>query len=86
MLEVGTVAAEFEGIAETWRRMCSPLRKRSGGREAIEGIIDLDRVEVRSIIGEPLFFRQVAGVKDVAPVVVLVAGGPYSQCSPFRVH
>jgi len=42
--------------------------------------------EQRLATGETLFFRQVAGIKDVTPVVVLVARGPYAQFSPFRVH
>src|SRR5262249_46754145 len=63
-----------------------PAGESLGRGEAVKGVIDLDRIEVLGVIGEPIRPRQVPGVKNSPPVGILVARGPDMQLPLPRTH
>ena len=83
--DVAAVAAELEGIEKPRPGALPPTVEYFGSWQAVEGIVDLHRVEVRLVVVEPAALRQVCRIDRPAPVWILIARGPDEQPAPHRV-
>jgi hypothetical protein len=84
-LDVSDVAAGLDREAEVVGRFLDPPADRVLGRQPIEGVIDLDGVELRRVVAQPLALRELFRVKGPAPVLVdpARAADPYAFQSSF---
>src|SRR5207249_964558 len=73
-LDVRQEAARLHREDEVRRSLLDPARDRVPLREAVEGRVDLDRVEDRRVVLEPAARRQPFRVDDLAEVLVVPAG------------
>lgn len=73
-----TVAAKFQGETKSVRSAGPPGIEVSFRRQAVEGVVELNGVELRGIVGEPLLGRKILRVEDSLPVLVVKTGGAYS--------
>src|SRR3954470_18984916 len=73
LLHVDEVAARLEGEHEPGGRLLDPPRDRVAGGEAVEGRVDLDRVEDLGIAPQPARLAHALRVEDAAPRAVLPA-------------
>src|SRR5207302_204975 len=64
------IAVRLDRIAEAGRRLVAPFIERCGRGQAIEAVVDLDRVELARIKFEPALLRQVLRVEDAFPMPV----------------
>src|SRR5262249_4674150 len=82
-LDVRRVAAHLHREQEPWRALAFPVGDRALAWQAIEGRVDLDRVEVRREEGQPGRRRRAGGEEDaVSPVLVV----PPGAADPDRLH
>jgi len=66
-------AIELHGVHEIVRDGPPPLLERLLLRLAVEGIVELDGVEVPCVIVEPLRRREILRIEAALPVLVLPA-------------
>src|SRR5919109_1199388 len=64
-LDVRQVAARLDREGEAGRGCLSPAGRRLRCREAVEGRVDLHRVEVLRVVLEPAGSRELAGVEEL---------------------
>src|ERR1700732_2689138 len=69
-LDVGDVAAAFDRKRKAWRRLLSPGLEALPWRLPIEGVVELDRVEVLRVEREVLSRRHLVRVEHLPPVRV----------------
>ena len=67
-LDVGDVAASLDGEEEALRRLAGPGFEALPRRLAVEGVVQLDGVEVAGIEGEVLSSGHLLGVEAASPV------------------
>ena len=67
------VLARLDRVAESVRRALAPSVKGLRLRQAIEGPVELDRVEPRRVMLQPSGLREIRGIEGSAPVSVLPA-------------
>src|SRR5205823_540618 len=68
---------------EAGRRLSLPEGKGRFGRQSVECVIDLHRVEVARVEGEPVADAQARRVEDAAPVPVDPTGRADPHLTPF---
>jgi hypothetical protein len=85
-LHVRTIATELQSIAETMRRLLPPRIKNLGARQTVERMVDLHGIEVLGVVDEPALLRDVPGVEDSLPVIILIARGPDTQLPSLGTH
>ena len=85
-LDVAAVAAEFQGVFEALRRGLAPVPEGLRPRQVVEGVVDLDAVELAGVVLEPALLRQVLRVEGALPVRVLVAGGADAEVGGLAGH
>src|ERR1044072_4753968 len=68
------VPAELDGITKSGGRLLFPGIKGCGSGQVVKSVVDLHRIKLLSVVGKPLRFRQVLGVKNAAPVIVMITG------------
>src|SRR6185312_10492047 len=69
-LDVGDVAAHLHREAEPFGTLIDPALDGGAGGEAVEGVVDLDRVEVLGVEAEPGALRDALRIEELAPVGV----------------
>src|SRR4051812_14439476 len=74
LLHVGQEAARLDRVGEPARRAASPRGEGRRIRKAVEGVVDLDGVEMRRVMLKPLPLRHAARIEIAAPVLVLPPG------------
>ena len=62
-LRLGEEAVRLDRVAKAGRRLLAPFAERRRRREAIEAVVDLDRVELFRITLEPSPLRQAFGIE-----------------------
>src|SRR2546423_6675713 len=67
-LDMGDVAAALDGEKEARRRLLRPANKALPRRPPIEGVIELDRVQVLGVESELLARRVLLGIEALTPV------------------
>src|SRR6266513_2781779 len=67
------VLAGLDRVAEALRRALAPSVKGGRLRQAIEGPVEFDRVELRGVMLEPAGLWEVAGIEGSAPVAIFPA-------------
>ena len=67
-LDMGDVAAALDGEEEARGRLLRPANKALPRRLPIEGVIELDRVELPGVEGELLARRELLGIEALTPV------------------
>src|SRR5436190_9617230 len=72
--DVGQVAAGFDGEQEALRGRLDPPPHRLRRGQAVEGRVDLDRVEPLGVAGQPAWLAEALGVELPPPGVVVPAG------------
>src|SRR5262249_46052192 len=70
-LHVRQVAARLHRIEKSARRALSPCVERVGFREAIERVVDLDRIEALGVILEPSRLPELCRIKISSPMLIL---------------
>src|SRR5207302_7469631 len=70
LLHMRQVTTGFDRIDETRWRLATPLQERLHRRQAVKRIIDLHRIELLCVIGEPALHGKVGRIKEPAPVRV----------------
>src|SRR3546814_5151111 len=71
LLRLRDEAVRLDGIAETGGRLLAPRVEGFGLGQAIEAVVDFDRVELPRIISEPSFGRQILGIEGAAPMPIV---------------
>ena len=66
------VPAELDGITKSGGRLLFPGIEGGGCGLVVKSFIELHRIKFLSVVGKPLRFRQVLGVKNAAPVIVMI--------------
>src|SRR5213076_491698 len=84
--DVGEVARRLHREHEPGRRRALPAGDRISIREAVEGVVQLDRVEVTRVVLEPAARGQ-AAVELLLPARIVPAGAAYvDRASASRRH
>src|SRR5438445_2073296 len=73
-LDMGDVATALDGEEEARWRLLRPANKTLPRRLPIEGVIELDRVEVLGVEGEVLARRELLGIEALTPVRIRPSG------------
>jgi hypothetical protein len=74
-LHVRQVTAALHGEDEARRRRLPPPIHRVGARQAVEGGVQLHRLEEGQVALEPAPLRQLLGIEHTPPVTVLIPAG-----------
>ena len=72
------VPAEFQRETKSVRSAGPPGIEVSFRRQAVEGVVELNSVELRGIVSEPLLGRKILRVEYSLPVLVVKTGGAYT--------
>src|SRR3546814_12537093 len=67
LLRLRDEAVRLDGIAETGGGLLAPRIEGFGLGQAIEAVVDFDRIERPRIISEPSFGRTIFGIAGAAP-------------------
>src|SRR3546814_9458082 len=73
LLRLRDEAVRLDGIAETGGGLLAPRIEGFGLGQAIEAVVDFDRIELPRIISEPSFGRQIFGIEGAAPMPIVPA-------------
>src|SRR3954467_13504628 len=74
LFHVRQETAGLHGKREPWRGGGTPGPEHVSGRKAVEGVVDLDRIEVRRVMREPPRGGEPGRIEVAAPVAILPAG------------
>ena len=74
--QVGDLTVGLEGEVKTWRSFVQPSFQCLRLGEAVEGHVDLHRVEMLGIKGKPFFLRYIFRIESLPPVRIAPARSP----------
>jgi hypothetical protein len=85
-LQVRTIAAELQRIAEVRRSLLTPHIEALSLWQMVESVVDLHGIKMASVVGKPTLLRETPRVENLLPVVIVIARGPDPKLSSFGTH
>ena len=85
-LQVRTIAAELQRIAEVRRGLLVPHIEALSLWQMVESIVDLYSIKMVGVVGKPTLLREISWVENLLPVVTVIARGSDPKLSSFGTH
>src|SRR5262245_48622508 len=71
LLHMGKETARLDRVQEVTRRSLAPFFESCHLGQSVEGVVDLDSIEVQRVMGEPASLGQPSRIEDAPPMAVL---------------
>src|SRR5207248_4467952 len=85
-LQVRTIAAELQRIAEVRRCLLPPCIEALSLWQMVERVVNLHGIEMTGVVGKPTLLREMPRVEDLLPVVIVVARSSDPKLTSCGTH
>ena len=85
-LQVRTIAAELQRIAEVRRCLLPPCIEALSLWQMVERVVNLHGIEMTGVVGKPTLLREMPRVEDLLPVVIVVARSSNPKLASCGTH